>query len=52
MFGLMFFGLMGDCVDRRKNGFVIRLVCGWIDGEIVGCVIGWMSDWMDVWLDG
>ena len=27
------FGLMDDCVDGRKDGFVIRWVGGWMDGE-------------------
>ena len=43
----MFFGLMSDCVNGRRDGFVIRLVGGWTDGEIFGGAIGWMSDWMD-----
>ena len=46
------FGLMGDCVDGKMDGFVIRLVGGWMDVEIFGWVSWWMSDWMDEWFDG
>jgi len=31
--GWIIFGLMGDCADGRKDGFVIRWVGGWMDGE-------------------
>ena len=38
------FGLMDDCVDWRKDGFVIRWLVVWMDGGMVGLVIGWMND--------